>query len=184
MVLGVLKKLAGLVLHVCVCVWNCVGEPNLVFEVFKLILKAQRVIVFHALAVAVIILEELVVVEISCKFRCVHAIPRYVVLDVLNVFTGSMPAVLVGPERVNRSGIFRTHFLKLFCAKNDRFHARLIQTVGFSEIQNVELNLCRFLPFVDNLEVEPLGMTLRIQIVFKPKVVLDIIYLCCLPKIP
>jgi len=150
-------------------------KPDLIFQVLKLVFETQSVVVFYALSMTVIVLQKLVVVKISRKLGGVYAVSGDVVLKVLNVFASSVPSVLVCPKRVVILGRFSANLGESFLAEHDRLHPCFVQTVGFCEIQDVELNLCRLFSFVDNFEEEPLSVTLRVEIIFEPEVVLYVV---------
>jgi hypothetical protein len=123
----------------------------------------------------VIILEKLVVIKVSRKLCCIDTVARDVVLEILYVLTSSVPTVFRSPERITVLATLCTHLLKSLLTKNNRFHTSFVQTVSLCEVQYVELNLSCFFGFVDNFEVEPLRVALCVEIVFKPKVVFDVV---------
>ena len=87
-------------MHIGVGVRYCVCKPDLIFQVLKLVFKTQSVIVLYSLPVTVIILQKLVVVQVSCKLGGIDAVPRNVVLKILYVLACPIPSVFVCPKRV------------------------------------------------------------------------------------
>lgn len=59
----------------------------------------------------------------------------------------------------------------------------LVKAVSFGQVQNVELDLSWFIRLVINLEVVPLRVALRVEVVFEPKIVFHVVDLGCLAEI-
>ena len=68
--------------------------------------------------------------------------------------------------------------LKFLLWISEHFHALIIETFRFKEIEHVELHFCPF-SCVWDAEIEPLSVSLRIQIILKNKVVLFIWKFMC-----
>lgn len=94
-----------------------------------------------------------------------------------------MPTCFICPKRVFILRLLIRLLLKLFSAENDRLHARLVQTVSFSEVKDIKLDLCSPLTLVDNFEVEPLGVSFSVEVVFEPQVVFYVVHFRCLAQI-
>jgi hypothetical protein len=74
------------------------SEPDFVVGVFKLVLKGKGVIIINTLTVAVIFLQELIVVGVHYKVVVGTTEPRNFILLVIDVLTGSVPPKLLTPE--------------------------------------------------------------------------------------
>lgn len=77
-------------LHVGVCVGDCVGEPDRVLWVLESVVEGEGVICVDAFSAAVVVLQKLVVLCVLGRLLT----SGYVVLEVLNVFAAPFPAVL------------------------------------------------------------------------------------------
>lgn len=86
-----------------------------------------------------------------------HALASVIILKVGEVFSTSMPS--------NR-------LLLAFLVRVDKnLHALIEQTFRLKEVEHIEFHLVAF-PSVLNTEIEPLGVTLRVDIILQDKIVL------------
>lgn len=158
------------------------GKPQFVISVgFELVFEAEGEVEVYSLAGPIIVVQKCIGIIFICfhfvqvlasaRFR----IPGDVVLPVSDLFASQEPAraiLVVSP-----------------LGPDPRLHALLIETGGFGEIENVELDFVRFLVgatsnvLVQYLEVIPLIVPLRVQVILQPKIVLDIIDLGNFSKI-
>lgn len=89
-------------------------EPNLVFRMVKPIVKTQSEVVFNTLSVPIVRLHPLVIVQVNSKLCGVDVVPRYFILEVVNVGTCSLPklAMLRGHDFTVPAGVGFHEFLK------------------------------------------------------------------------
>ena len=131
----------------------------------KSVVKWERVEVIIAFASACIELEVLVAFLFEVRLK-------QIVLEVLYVATSSFPSIFVlqwVPHVVWEVAS------ELSQTKHKRLHARLVQTVRFWQVQYVELNRRWFVAWVRHFEVVPLSVSLRIEVVVEPQIVLNVV---------
>jgi hypothetical protein len=107
------------------------GKPHFIFTVFKSILERESKVIFNALAMPVIVVQEFIVVDIGCKVGCVGAVAGNVILEIVDIFAISEPTILLAPERpivqIARGVLLLLVFL---LAENYGLHASFVKTVG------------------------------------------------------
>ena len=95
----VIDILFYVLLHFSVGVRYCMCEPYCVLRVLKSIVKGESVVILSAFPTTIIVLQESIVVHILGELSILNFGSDDFVLEVLDVFTGSLPPVLVR-ERV------------------------------------------------------------------------------------
>ena len=106
-------------------------KPNLISTILKSIVEAKSVIIFNPLPMPIIILEEGVISHIHSKVTLIHIVTWDVILNVLNIFTASFPALFV-TQWINQTYLFiRKSSFKSFHRKDNRLHTQLEQGKRF-----------------------------------------------------
>ena len=145
------------------------GKPYLILKVLKLVREGESVVIVDAFAVAIVVEENFVVVSLAVKLGV--GVPRDIVLLVLDVLAGSVPALL-------HLGVTEAALFELSSRPDDWLHAKLVERIRLAKVQNIELDFRLFVLLKDYLEIVPLGVTLGIEIVLQPQIVLDVVHLC------
>lgn len=155
------------VLHLSEGVRHSVSEPDLVVLIgLELVLEAKGEVGFDALACAILLVQKLVAQLFGLSRLLV---PRDAVLKVSDVDAASEPASSVP--------------LELPSGPNAGHHSMLVETSGFGQVKDVELDLVDLFlggqrnVLVCHLEVVPLGVPLCVPVVLQPQVVLDVVHL-------
>ena len=116
---------------------------------------------------AIVILKEFVTVQVCCEFCGFQVASFYVVLEILYVVTVTLPHIFV-VTRVKPLRLFKILLHEFLFRKDNRFHACLVQGVCLRQVQDIKLDFARLVTLIHNFEVEPLGVTFRIQIILEP----------------
>lgn len=80
---------------------------------------------------AVIVVKKFIVVDIGCEVGCVGAVAGNVILEIVYVFAGPEPTVLLAPERpivLIAGGVLL--LLVFLLAENYGLHANFVKTVS------------------------------------------------------
>jgi len=158
------------------------SKPKFIFFVWsELIFEAQREIRFYSFASTIIVIQEsIVIIQIGLHLldRLTFLVALFswdVVLGVRYLLSASEPACSIS--------------LVLLRRPDARLHSYLVQARGFCEIQDIEFNpMSLFLcpecnVLINDLKIIPLCMSFCIQIIFQPKIVLDVIDFCYFTQI-
>ena len=170
-------------LHFGIRVRHSMSKPQLVIRVgLEFVFEAEREIEIDALASSVVVVQKCIrVVFVGLHPGQILAatglrIPRDVILLIGDLFASQEPASTV--------------FIVFPLGPDPRLHALLIKTSGLSEVKNIKLNFVCFLVsttrnvFIQHFEVIPLIVPLRIQVILKPKIVLDVVNFGHFTKVP
>ena len=177
LVLLCLREGSDSLLHLSVRGRYGVRKPHLVVLIrLELVLEAEREVGFDALSCPIVVVQESVVVVFVQVHLLAHftsvadfRVPGDVILGIGYLLTPSEPLCPV--------------FLESLLRPDAGLHALLVQAGGLGQVQNVKFYAVSFLlrgkgyvP-VDDLEVVPLRMALRVEIIFEPQIVLDVVHL-------
>ena len=88
---------------------------------------------------------------------------------VVDIFSYSIAIVRYSVTTFEPSGSFLSHFLRVYT----NFHAKIEQTIRFGKVHYIESN-CQVFPCVLYLVVEPLSMSVGINIILHKQIILII----------